>query len=144
MFLYDELQGLVLSIPEIQGRFQLEILNLSYCQSYWQRGCITGWALTFHYDNRAKSAGSQKELKNYIQVADAMPLELDHKNIILVLVCIGLIGFFGVRRQSKTLENLVRVKHSGSRAHANFLNEHNPERQTGPGKLNIQDKIVVT
>ena len=63
---------------------------------------ISGWALASHYDNKEKSVGSQKELKNDIQAANVTPLKLDQNNIILVLVSVGLIGIFGVRRQSKT------------------------------------------
>lgn len=55
---------------------------------------ITAWALAFHFDIQAKSAESQIELKNENQGANLI-------DIILVLVCMGLVGFFGVRRQSK-------------------------------------------
>jgi hypothetical protein len=84
---------------------------------------ISGWALASHFDNKGKSVESQKELKNDIQAANVTPLALDHKNIILVLVCAGLVGIFGVRRQSKTfvkadcravLEKPVPI-HPGSR-----------------------------
>jgi hypothetical protein len=71
---------------------------------------MTGWALAFHYDNKAKSAEFKKELKNDNQIVNAMPSALDHTNIILVLLCTGLVGFFGVRRHSKTLENFVKIK----------------------------------
>ena len=69
---------------------------------------IAGWSFAFHYDNKAKSVESQKELKNDTQEVNPMPLALDHNNLILVLVCTGLIGFFGVRRQSKRLEKLYK------------------------------------
>lgn len=62
---------------------------------------ITGWALAFNYDNLVETANSQKELKNNGQVTNLKSLALDHNNIIWVLVCAGLIGFFGVRRQRK-------------------------------------------
>jgi hypothetical protein len=84
---------------------------------------ISGWALASHFDNKGKSVESQKELKNDIQAADVTPLALDPNNIILVLVCAGLVGIFGVRRQSKTfvkadcravLEKPVPI-HPGSR-----------------------------
>jgi len=103
---------------------------------------IAGWAFAFRYDDKAKSVGSIKELKKNIQVAKVMPLALDQNNIILVLVCIGLVGFFGVRRQSKKLADFVGVGHPESRTHTNFLNEISPERQTFPGKLNTPDKMV--
>lgn len=70
---------------------------------------IVGWALASHFDNKEKTVASQKEMKNDVQAANVAPLALDHNNIILVLVCAGLIGFFGVRRQSKTLENFQRA-----------------------------------
>jgi len=103
---------------------------------------MAGWAFVFHYDDKARNAESQKELKNDIQVANAMPLALDQNNIILALVCIGLIGFLGVRRQSKKLENFAKAKHPESRSRANFLDENSSERQTFPGELNTPDKMV--
>lgn len=101
---------------------------------------ITGWAVDFHYENLGKNTKSQKELKNNGQVTNAKPSALDHNNTILVLVCTGLIGFFGLRRQRKTLEKFVKVKHSECRPHVNSLNENNHERQACRGKLNIPDK----
>jgi hypothetical protein len=62
---------------------------------------IVGWAFAFHYENQAKSAGSQKGLKNDNQAANVMPSTFDHSRTILLLVSTGLIGFFGVRRKSK-------------------------------------------
>ena len=59
---------------------------------------ITGWAFVVHFDKKAKGAESQKELKNNNQAANIIPSVLDRNNILLVLVCIGLVGFFGVRR----------------------------------------------
>ena len=101
---------------------------------------ITGWAVDFHYENLGKNTKSQKELKNNGQVTDLKQLALDRNNIILVLVCTGLIGFFGVRRQSKTSKNLVKVTRSECSSHENSLNENDPERQACRGKLNIPDK----
>lgn len=72
---------------------------------------VAGWALASHYDDRLKSADSLKELKNGSQVVTVKPSTLDQNNIILVLVSMGLVGFFGVRRQSKNLENFVMGKH---------------------------------
>ena len=100
---------------------------------------LTGWALAFNYENLAETANSQKELINNGQVTDLKQLALDHNNIILVLVCAGLIGFFGVRRQSKTSKNLVKVTRSECSSHENSLNENDPERQACRGKLNIPD-----
>ena len=103
---------------------------------------VAGWAFAFHYNDKAKSAESLKELKKDIQVAKIMPLALDQNNIILVLVSIGLVGFFGVRRQSKKLADFVGVGHPESRTDTNFLNEISPERQTFPGKQNTPDKMI--
>ncbi len=99
---------------------------------------ITGWTLTFNYLNFEKNATSQ-ELKNHGQVTNAKSLTLDHNTITLVLVCTGLIGFFGVRRQIKTSENVVKGKHSECSSHEISLNENNPEKQACHGKLNIPD-----
>ena len=100
---------------------------------------IMGWALAFNYEILAETANSQKELKNNGQVTHLKQLVLDHSNIIWVLVCTGLVGFFGVRRQSKKSENFVKVKHSECSPDVNSLNENNPERQACRGKLNIPD-----
>ena len=99
---------------------------------------ITGWTLTFNYLNFEKNATSQ-ELKNHGQVTNAKSLTLDHNTITLVLVCTGLIGFVGVRRQSKISENFVKGKHSECSSHEISLNENNPERQACRAKLNIPD-----
>ncbi len=52
-------------------------------------------------------------------------------------IYLGLIGFFGVRRQSKKSERFVKVNHSECSPHANSLNENNPEMQACRVKLNI-------
>ena len=100
---------------------------------------ITGWTFALNSVNFEKNANSQIELKNHGQVTNLKPLAIDHNNIILVLVCTGLIGFFGVRRQSKISENVVKGKHSECSSHEISLNEITPERQACRGKLNIPD-----
>ena len=101
---------------------------------------ITVWAFAFHYDKSAKGAESQKELKNNNQAANIIPSVLDRNNILLVLVCIGLVGFFGVRRPGKSLQNYVWLKPPPSRFRTNSINENDSERQTCQDKLNIPDK----
>jgi len=64
---------------------------------------IAGWAFAFHYDNKVKSAGAQKEFNNDILAENGMPSTLDHNRIILLLVCTGLVGFFGVRRKTSPI-----------------------------------------
>ena len=91
---------------------------------------MTGWALAFHYDNKAKSAESQKELNKDKQVVNAMLSALDHNNLILVLLCTGLVGFFGVRRHRKTLENIAKIEPPEYRAHTDSSNENKTEIQT--------------
>ena len=76
---------------------------------------IAGWAFAFHYDNQAKGVGPQKELNNDLQATNVLPSTLDHSKIILLLVSTGLVGFFGVRRQSNTAkisvtENRSKIK----------------------------------
>ena len=100
---------------------------------------IMVWAFAFHHDIKAKSAESQKELKNDNQVADVIPSVLDRNNILLVLVCIGLVGFLGVRRPSKTFQNIVRLKPLESRSRTDSVNENDPESQTCHDKLNLPD-----
>jgi len=93
---------------------------------------VGGWALASHYDDRVKSADSQKEWKNGSQVVTEKPSALDQSNIILVLVSMGLIGFVGIRRQSKKLENLVKTKRPQIEASDVSLTEIKPEGQTCP------------
>ena len=100
---------------------------------------ITVSAFVVHFDKKAKGAEYQKELKNDIQAANVTPLALDRNNMLLVLVCIGLIGFFGVRRPSKILQNLVWLKPPESRSRTDSINENDPERQTCQDKLIIPD-----
>ena len=100
---------------------------------------MTLWALAFHYDRKAKGAEFQKELKNENQVANVIPSVLDRNNLLLVLVCIGLIGFYGVRRRSKTLQNFVWLKPPESRSRTDSINENDPERQACQDKLDIPD-----
>ena len=58
-----------------------------------------------------------------------MPSALDQINIIFVLLCTGLIGFFGVRRQRRTLNDYVKVKQPECKFDENFLNGKNLKRQ---------------
>ena len=105
-------------------RIQLEKLKSLILSVFLITGVsFSGWALASHFDNKGKSVESQKELKNDIQAENVTPMALDQNNIILALVCAGLIGFFGVRRQSQTfvkadclavLEKPVSI-HPGSR-----------------------------
>jgi cbb3-type cytochrome oxidase subunit 3 len=90
---------------------------------------IAGWAFAFHYDNKAKSAGSQKELKNDNQAANVMPSTLDHSRIILLLVSTGLIGFFGVRRKSSTVKTFVTDTRSKIKLRINLLTKDHLELQ---------------
>jgi hypothetical protein len=90
---------------------------------------IAGWAFAFHYNNNAKSAGSQEELKNDSQAANVMPSTLDHSSIILLLVSTGLIGFFGVRRKSNPIKTFVTNNRSKIKLRINLVTENNLELQ---------------
>ena len=89
-----------------------------------------GWTFAFHYDNKAKVAALQEELKNDPQAMDVMPPTLDHSTIILLLVSTGLIGFFGVRRKSNTVKKFVTNNRSKIKLRVNLLTENNLEGQT--------------
>ena len=80
---------------------------------------VAGWALAFHFAHTAKSSVS---LINTNPEVNVVPLARDRNNIMLVLICIGIIGFFGVRRQKKTSENFVRLNHPESKSHADSIN----------------------
>jgi uncharacterized membrane protein len=94
---------------------------------------ITGWAITFHYNHTAKSAESQLSPKNDSQPANIVPAAINHSHTILMLVCIGLIGFVGVRRQGKKVENLADVKPPERGNHEDFLSKNSPARQHSRG-----------
>ena len=84
---------------------------------------IAGWALASHYNNKMKSAGSQEELKNDNLAANIMSSALDHSKIILLLVCTGLVGFFGVRRQNNTTKIFVKKKRPEIKLRINLLRQ---------------------
>lgn len=85
---------------------------------------VAGWALAFHFAHTAKNAESLIELINTNPAVNVVPLALDRNNIVLVLFCIGMIGFFGVRRQRKASENFVRLNHPESKSHADSINDN--------------------
>ena len=91
---------------------------------------IAGWTFAFHYDNKVKSAGAQKEFNNDIFAENEMPSTLDHNRIILLLVFTGLVGFFGVRRQNKTMKTFVKKKLPEIKTRINLLSQDNLENQT--------------
>jgi uncharacterized membrane protein len=94
---------------------------------------ITGWTITFHYNHTAKSIESQIAPKNDSQPANIAPAAINHSSTILMLVCIGLIGFVGIRRQGKKVENLADVKPPERGNHEDFLSKNNPARQHSRG-----------
>jgi len=89
---------------------------------------ITGWAITFHYNHTEKSAESQKAPNNDSRPQNIVPPAINLSNTILVLVCTGLIGLIGVRRQGKKLDNLAKTKQPERRDPENFLNRNILER----------------
>ena len=103
---------------------------------------ISGWALALHYEDKKNTVHS-KELDRSGQVTTEKPLGLDLNNSILVLVCVGLIGFFGVRRQSKKLENFVKVKHPEKGALETILNEKDPEMQACRRKIDVPEECFL-
>ena len=94
---------------------------------------VTGWAITSHFNHTAKSAESQKAPKNDSRPANIVPAAINQTNTILLLVCTGLIGFIGVRRQGKKVENLAEAKPPERGSHENFLSKNNPTRQKSRG-----------
>ena len=93
---------------------------------------IAGSAFAYHYDIAAKSAESQKDLKDDIKTTNAMPSDIEHIKLISLLVCAGLIGFFGVRRQRNTLKRYVRDKRSEIKLRVNLLSEKKLKQQACP------------
>ena len=61
-------------------------------------------------DSGKTVSGSQVGVNNGILQARIVPPALDHINITLVLLCSGLIGFFGVRRQKNALNDYMKIK----------------------------------
>ena len=104
---------------------------------------IAGWALAFHYESKLKKTDTQKELKSASHAATEKHLELDHYSIIRILVCVGLIGFFGVRRQSKKLENYVKIKQPANKASESFSKEKEPARQACCNKKDVPQECFL-
>ena len=91
---------------------------------------IAGWAFAFHYDNQVKKVGSQNELKNETLTTNVVPAAIDHSKIILLLVCAGMVGFFGVRRKNSTMKPFVKKKHPKFKIRINLLRQGNLQNQT--------------
>lgn len=86
---------------------------------------IACWALASHYEIKTKMAGSQQASKNGSFASKVISSALDHSKISLLLICIGLVGFFGVRRKSNTVKTLVPDKRSKVKLRINLLTEDN-------------------
>ena len=67
---------------------------------------ITGWAISTRYDQSLKSVEIQKELKKNSQDKNVLSGKFSNNSPILFLISTGLIGFLGIRRQRKKLDNL--------------------------------------
>ena len=91
---------------------------------------IAGWAFAYHYDNQAKGVGPQEELNNDLQAANVVPSAIDHSKIILLLVCTGMVGFFGVRRQNNAIKKFVKKKRPEIKLRINLSKQDNLESQT--------------
>ena len=89
---------------------------------------ITGWVLAFYYD-KTKRAEPQKKLENDTQAVNEAPLTLDPNKIMLVLVCVGLVGFFGIRRKSATAKKYFEMNQPECRIPPDFLNDEIPIKQ---------------
>ena len=91
---------------------------------------IAGWAFASHYENQAKGNGLQKELNNDLQATNVAPSTHDHSKIILLLVCTGLVGFFGVRRQHITIKKFVTENRSKVKLRINLATENDMDGQS--------------
>ncbi len=91
---------------------------------------IACWAFASHYEIKMKMAGSQQEAINDIFTTRVMSSALDHSKISLLLVCIGLVGFFGVRRQSSTPKIFVTENRSKIKLRINLLTKNDLDGQT--------------
>ncbi len=91
---------------------------------------IAGWAFAIYYDNPTTGAIAQYEPQNDSKTATVMPLERDHKKLISLLVCTGLVGFFGVRRQNDPSKRFVKSQRPDVKLHINLLNRRNMNRRS--------------
>jgi hypothetical protein len=89
---------------------------------------ISGWAITYHYNHAANNTESQKAPNTDSQSQNTVPTAITHSSTILMLVCAGMVGFIGVRRQGKKLDNFVKTEQPEHREPENFLNGNIPER----------------
>jgi len=67
---------------------------------------ITGWSISTHYDHTFINSELQKETKNEGQSGNTVLGELSNNVPTLSsLISAGLIGFLGIRRQTKKIDN---------------------------------------
>jgi len=71
---------------------------------------MAGPTLNLLQDRGKTGAESQGGVNDGIVQASILPPAFDHINIVMVLLCSGLIGFFGVRRQKNALNDYVKTK----------------------------------
>ena len=64
---------------------------------------ITGWSISTQYDHIFINGELQRELEQDSQTGNALSGEIRNNIPILFLISIGLIGFLGVRRQTKRM-----------------------------------------
>ena len=64
---------------------------------------ITGWSISTQYDHIFINGELQRELEQDSQTGNALSGEIRNNIPILFLIFIGLIGFLGVRRQTKRM-----------------------------------------
>jgi hypothetical protein len=72
---------------------------------------IAGSSHEIIYNGGNPGVEIQNGQNSNIQEVSMVPQSLDHINIILVLLCTGLIGFIGVRRHGHTFKDYVRAEH---------------------------------
>ena len=66
---------------------------------------ITGWTISANYDHTFINSELLKETKNDGQIGNTVLKGFSDNIPILSLISIGLIGFLGVRRQTKKIDN---------------------------------------
>lgn len=82
---------------------------------------MAGSSFEIFYDSGKAGAEIQSGQNSSIQEASVVPKSLDPINIILVLLCTGLIGFWGVRRQRHTLNDYVMTTSGLRRRKASLM-----------------------
>ena len=93
---------------------------------------ITGWSISAHYDHTFIHNELQKEMKNESRICNTVLREFGNNVPTLSLISAGLIGFLGIRRKTKKIDNSSLIR--WNRSDKDFISVKLPmgKHFTGP------------